>query len=190
MTTQLHAHDSAGWNSLPATARVCPRSPISRAFVGLVVLAMFLAGWPHSRANPPRDERLKLSAKIDPESEGKRLGEISLANTAPSVLVLWSDTCSWGHEAFRLSATDADGKTSSFPRKQIAWRKNVPKTRSLKSGEAWVFKLNFSNEWEGFDFANPRWKTVRVVYKVEPDEQALKHGVWTGEIDSGPITIR
>ncbi len=137
----------------------------------------------------PLTLHLAVAAPKPPE----RVAEVTLRNSSSGPLRLWRDTCSWGYEPFQLLVTDASGETTAYPRKRIAWRKNVPQSFSLAPGKPWVLKLALDPEhWEGLPATvsgGQMGLAVRVSYRVPKDQEATAAGVWTGEIKSNTMRL-
>lgn len=74
----------------------------------------------------------------------------------------------------------------------IGYLKNYPDYLTLAPGGAWVLSaLIRSGDWPGFPEPKPNSPlrvTLRALYRINPDADTKRLGVWTGEIASEPRT--
>ena len=117
-----------------------------------------------------------------------------LRNRSAAPLKLWEPSCSWGYDALRFKAVDAQGRAIEIRRRPGSFLKNLPITFSLGPGEMAVIDVSFaSEEWQTFRLP-AKGQTIatrmQAIYEAPADEEARKQGAWTGTTSSPLETYR
>jgi hypothetical protein len=146
-------------------------------------------------ADPPGDKSaISISIAI-PVHHGHRSLDLNdhfhvlVTNVSDKPLRLWTDQYSWGYENLSFEQILDDGTVIEIRKKAREWRKNFPDWLELQPGENYVLNVLLSPDvWDNAPIADqpnkPKLVKLRAIYKVPPDEQSDKLGVWTGKIVS------
>lgn len=116
---------------------------------------------------------------------------VVVTNISTRPVRLWKEWCSWGYFNLSFVVIGRDGRTLTVKKKNRGWDKNYPDSTIVPPGEHVVYEVAFDDErWidpplpPATGLREPRWVKMKAVYEVGADEQARKHGVWTGRITS------
>ena len=113
---------------------------------------------------------------------------VVIENISDKPLNVWNEWCSWGRQNLAFEITDAAGKKQVIERAMTDYLKNYPDYLTLAPGDAWILPaLIRSGDWPGFPEPRPNSEarlTLRALYRINPDADTKKLGVWTGEVAS------
>ena len=106
---------------------------------------------------------------------------VIISNASDKQQRIWREWCSWGYYALSFEITDQNGKKWIASKKPRGWDKNYPDFWTIEPHESLVLDVEFAETgtWDGFPRSNGTF-TIRAVFEVQPDEDSLKHSVWTG----------
>lgn len=164
---------------------------IMRRLMGVVVLMLTASGLAAQEANPPLE--LRIAIPVHHQHRSLNTADhfhVLVKNVSNAPLRLWSDKYSWGSSNLSFELVGEDGKVTKVEKKSRGWDKNFPDWLQLEPGDTYVLNVNFAEKdiWENPPAAGsgkkPTLVQLRAVYQVGPDEQSLKHAVWTGEVRS------
>jgi hypothetical protein len=106
---------------------------------------------------------------------------------------VYQDWNSWGYYARSLVGTDASSPTYELARRETGFTKNYPSTDALNPGE---FLITDVYPCDGSWYVSPKLPsgqdaTLRLAgsFRIPADQDAGKHAVWTGDIQSAPIEV-
>lgn len=128
--------------------------------------------------------------------------EVGITNHSDRPLKIWEEMCQPGHRAltFRVQSREADAFIAQ--KRDVAadvWLGElgyVPRTRTLppKGGE--TRKVDFSDffwgqrAWQNAPEPNGGEKVeIKAVFEIAASETAMTNGVWTGRVESSPVTV-
>lgn len=110
---------------------------------------------------------------------------VLIKNKSGETKRLWREWCSWGYYALSFECVDRQGNRHVATKKPIAFKQNTPDFWTLPAGETLVIDVYPApEEWQGFPIP-PKGELARLemraVFEIAPDQQSMKHGVWTGK---------
>jgi len=117
---------------------------------------------------------------------------VVLSNTSQADMSVWREWCSWGYFCLSFDMTLPDSKTIHVKKKPRSWKKNYPDPFIVKKGSHFVYAVSFNEMWEGFpdDWKNQKVK-LKAIFSVEKeDDQAGRHKVWIGKVESPEIEVQ
>jgi len=81
--------------------------------------------------------------------------------------------------------TDQTGKKWIVSKKPRSWDKNYPDFWTIEPHENLVLDVEFGKigTWDGIPLSDGTF-TMRAIFEIRPDEDSLKHIVWTGHVIS------
>ena len=145
--------------------------------------------------NPPLE--LKIAIPIHHNHRSLNAAEqmhVLVKNVSDVPLRIWTDRYSWGYDNLSFELVGDDGKVQRIKKLPREWSKNFPDWLELKPGDTYVLTVNLLDKtvWEnalaGGPGKKPTLVKLRAVYEISPDEQATKHAVWTGKLQTAVDT--
>lgn len=109
---------------------------------------------------------------------------VIVSNSSDKPQRIWREWCSWGYFGLTFEFTDERGKKWVAKKKPRDWTRNFPDWWTLEPHESLVLEVHFgdSDIWESFPRPGHGSQTVtmQAVFEFRPDDESLRHGVWTG----------
>jgi len=149
---------------------------------------------PHDLNQPPLRCEVRSSEKDQLFSPTSPYHLHFLLFWQTSGVKVYEDWNSWGYGARLFVAKDAKGRTYELERRRRVFIKNYPSTVALNAGDFLITDVFFC---DGSWLVSPRLPSGQRVtlsvtgrFSIRPHEDAVKHGVWTGEVQSNvPIDV-
>ncbi len=154
----------------------------------------------------PGDETIKepptrpVSIRIVPSAFREKTGRsielhqpsqhfyVVVTNTSGEPIRLWREWCSWGYFNLSFVVTGEGEKAVAVTKKPRGWDRNVPDWSIVPPGGHMVFEVAFDEAiWQNAPLpagGRPRAIEMKAIYEVPADDEARKHGVWSGRIVS------
>jgi hypothetical protein len=118
--------------------------------------------------------------------------EVVLTNVSKSPQPVWETWNSWGYQTIAFEITTADGKKHIVSIRPQVFTVNFPSTFRILPGEHQVFTITLDEKWE----CHPELPALgqapiklTAIYEVKPSDEAPKHQVWTGRVESKGYTF-
>jgi len=115
---------------------------------------------------------------------------VIVSNTSDKPERIWREWCSWGYYGLSFELTGENGEKRAAQKKPQSWTRNFPDWWTLDPHESLVIDVHFGDldAWQGFPLPEngSQTLTMQAIFEFEPDDEARKHGVWTGCVTSKP----
>ncbi len=140
--------------------------------------------------------RDKAGDALFPHGEGF---EVRIGNLTDQPLTIWEERCQPGHRMLTFGVKGAEGEASVVRKREVrgdAWSRFPPRTRTIPPKGSQTRAVDLSNffwgerEWQDVPEPNSGERIeIRAVFEVAPSDEAKTQGVWTGRIESPPVTV-
>lgn len=118
-------------------------------------------------------------------------GNVVVVNQGKSEIRVWRPGNEWGDEVLSFELVEDNAKWL-FVRKPQVYTRNAPSSQNLQPGEAQQLPFDLSDgSWETekqLQDISPDAKLV-AIYNVPVTPEATQHNVWTGRVESNPVTL-
>lgn len=128
--------------------------------------------------------------------------EIGITNHSDRSLRIWEEKCQPGHRALTFRVKSGDGDAPIVQKRDVAadvWIGQLgypPRTRTIPPKGSETRKVNLSDffwgerAWQNVPEPNSGEKIeIKAVLEIAPGDEAKTNGVWTGRVESPPLTV-
>lgn len=134
----------------------------------------------------------ELAIAVDLDRGAPPAGRVAIENQGSEGVRLWRTSNTWGAGALSFELM-RDGESVRLTRRPEDYTRNVPSSVEVPAGGRHQLPFDLGDgTWQSDDqlerFAGPGACLV-AVYEVRETRESAEHGVWTGRLESEPVSL-